>query len=321
VSVVKSNRKVLEQAQGWLQGPSLDTRSRNKAKNNTADKPDLSEQILRDRLAARQARSLERAKQAGDRRKNISLEKARRTGHSAGSHNSTKPSPAPPKARRRSSTGRSTARSTDDESLKLAMELQQQEWRAPAQAAGCTAQEQARRAALLGVVDERLQNTQVDDAYASELQRMQDEQASQDLIAQMQRDDQREAQRMARAQQRQWQIAQQEQQDQMQQAMMASMAGGNQVDMSYENLVQLSPVEVGLSEAALSTLPRRTVADTSEPGTECVICLTPWESESEVVQLADCSHCFHVECITKWLRAHTKCPMCCTKVAGELTFR
>ena len=252
-SVVRSNRKVLDQAQSWLRpsgGPQ--TRARSKPNNSTAAKPDLAEQILHDRLAARQVQGLERAKQAGERRKHNALEKVSASSRPGGglSHNSTKPSnkPAVP-ARRKSSSGRSTARFAVDESLKLAMALQREEWEAPIAAPSCSSTERARREALLGVVDDRLaQSNRPEEAYASELQRMDDEQATRELIAQLAREDQVEAQGRARTEMHRQQRAAQQQQEQQQQAMMASMVGGqpagSQIDMSYESLIQLSPVEV-----------------------------------------------------------------------------
>lgn len=45
----------------------------------------------------------------------------------------------------------------------------------------------------------------------------------------------------------------------------------------------------------------------------CSICLLPLEQQS--VQLNKCRHCFHYNCMDKWLDFKLNCPMCRTKVS------
>lgn len=45
----------------------------------------------------------------------------------------------------------------------------------------------------------------------------------------------------------------------------------------------------------------------------CIICLSDFKSDDEVVQLP-CDHTFHTECITKWLSRSRHCPLRCPPV-------
>jgi hypothetical protein len=40
----------------------------------------------------------------------------------------------------------------------------------------------------------------------------------------------------------------------------------------------------------------------------CIICLDPYWSEMTAVLL--CGHCYHIECIDKWLCMGGSCPIC-----------
>uniref|UniRef100_A0A0E0MIW2 RING-type domain-containing protein n=1 Tax=Oryza punctata TaxID=4537 RepID=A0A0E0MIW2_ORYPU len=43
---------------------------------------------------------------------------------------------------------------------------------------------------------------------------------------------------------------------------------------------------------------------------DCVICLQSEKEEDERVMLPGCAHAFHKDCVVKWLRNHTTCPLC-----------
>lgn len=43
---------------------------------------------------------------------------------------------------------------------------------------------------------------------------------------------------------------------------------------------------------------------------ECCICLGLFEDGEKVKVLPQCSHCYHPECVDKWLCAHSSCPLC-----------
>ena len=46
-----------------------------------------------------------------------------------------------------------------------------------------------------------------------------------------------------------------------------------------------------------------------EPGTECSICITPIEEGEEAVR-TPCGHCFHKQCLERWMEERPICPMC-----------
>ncbi|PIN02172.1 Anaphase-promoting complex (APC), subunit 11 [Handroanthus impetiginosus] len=44
----------------------------------------------------------------------------------------------------------------------------------------------------------------------------------------------------------------------------------------------------------------------------CTICLGDYVPEDTIRFMPECEHCFHVECIDKWLSMNSKCPTCRT---------
>ncbi|XP_010558069.1 PREDICTED: RING-H2 finger protein ATL66-like [Tarenaya hassleriana] len=49
-----------------------------------------------------------------------------------------------------------------------------------------------------------------------------------------------------------------------------------------------------------------TVAEESE----CCICLGGFEDGDKVKVLPQCRHCYHCECVDRWLRSESSCPIC-----------
>lgn len=49
--------------------------------------------------------------------------------------------------------------------------------------------------------------------------------------------------------------------------------------------------------------------DDSRPAPECCICTEAFDA-SHVIKRTSCQHFFHEECLQKWLRASTSCPLC-----------
>ncbi|EXB29971.1 RING-H2 finger protein ATL66 [Morus notabilis] len=43
---------------------------------------------------------------------------------------------------------------------------------------------------------------------------------------------------------------------------------------------------------------------------ECSICLGVFEDGEKVKVLPGCSHCYHPECVDRWLSAQPSCPLC-----------
>ncbi|CAH9077244.1 unnamed protein product [Cuscuta epithymum] len=43
---------------------------------------------------------------------------------------------------------------------------------------------------------------------------------------------------------------------------------------------------------------------------ECTICLSEFVEGERLRVLEKCKHCFHIECIQKWLKTHSSCPTC-----------
>lgn len=43
---------------------------------------------------------------------------------------------------------------------------------------------------------------------------------------------------------------------------------------------------------------------------ECCICIGVFEEQDKVKVLPVCAHCFHSDCVDKWLSTHSSCPIC-----------
>lgn len=82
--------------------------------------------------------------------------------------------------------------------------------------------------------------------------------------------------------------------------------------MGYESLVNLSPVELKLTQNALDALPRH--RSTGEES--CCVCMCDIEHKDVAIKLP-CGHEFHEECVMQWLDHRTTCPICKVTVPGE----
>lgn len=54
-----------------------------------------------------------------------------------------------------------------------------------------------------------------------------------------------------------------------------------------------------------------------EQDVECCICLGVFEDGDKVKVLPLCKHCFHAECVDKWLCSHSSCPLCRASLRDE----
>jgi len=81
-------------------------------------------------------------------------------------------------------------------------------------------------------------------------------------------------------------------------------------DLSYEDLIQLEDVKVGLSRLQYRKLPTAKY-DCAVHGEEnrCQICLEDFVHDESVVTCL-CLHRFHEQCGWKWFKDHQKCPIC-----------
>ncbi|KAL9672420.1 hypothetical protein QQ045_028670 [Rhodiola kirilowii] len=50
--------------------------------------------------------------------------------------------------------------------------------------------------------------------------------------------------------------------------------------------------------------------DSEEGGGECCICLSLFEEDDKIKMLPECNHCFHSECVDRWLITQSTCPLC-----------
>lgn len=81
-----------------------------------------------------------------------------------------------------------------------------------------------------------------------------------------------------------------------------------------------SPPHLGLEATAINCLPitlYKAPAAEEDPGStataaggECSICLGVFEDGEKVKILPPCRHCYHSECVDRWLRSQSSCPLC-----------
>jgi len=80
--------------------------------------------------------------------------------------------------------------------------------------------------------------------------------------------------------------------------------------MSYEALTQLEDVKVGVESDRLEELSSSFIyvgQNLSEK--QCSICMDNFETGLELRRLS-CLHCFHQQCIDRWLEGSKRCPIC-----------
>ncbi|KAJ1290496.1 hypothetical protein BS78_02G248400 [Paspalum vaginatum] len=105
----------------------------------------------------------------------------------------------------------------------------------------------------------------------------------------------------------------------------AQVAREDDVDpdnMSYEQLQALGEAvgtqSRGLSDDLISYLEpfrHKCTLFSRKNNEECVICKTTYKSRQKMIRLP-CSHCYHADCITRWLKINKACPVCNEEVFG-----
>ncbi|CAK7325892.1 unnamed protein product [Dovyalis caffra] len=80
----------------------------------------------------------------------------------------------------------------------------------------------------------------------------------------------------------------------------------------------------GLDSTTIKALPitlHKSNLGTSNNGTvvesECCICLGVFEDGDKLKVLPQCQHCFHCECVDKWLVTQSSCPLCRTSLGAD----
>uniref|UniRef100_A0A7N1A385 RING-type E3 ubiquitin transferase n=1 Tax=Kalanchoe fedtschenkoi TaxID=63787 RepID=A0A7N1A385_KALFE len=58
--------------------------------------------------------------------------------------------------------------------------------------------------------------------------------------------------------------------------------------------------------------------DVVEEGMDCSVCLGDFQEDETLRQLPNCRHAFHIQCIDTWLKSHTSCPLCRSKIELNL---
>ncbi|KAJ1704471.1 hypothetical protein LUZ63_004250 [Rhynchospora breviuscula] len=101
---------------------------------------------------------------------------------------------------------------------------------------------------------------------------------------------------------------------------------------NFDNFGGFSTVDAGLDNSAIEALPTfeyqrennnagsdfgDASSECSNGWAQCAICLSVLKIGDMVKQLPVCKHFFHIECIDKWLRLHSTCPMCRSTVLAE----
>lgn len=68
----------------------------------------------------------------------------------------------------------------------------------------------------------------------------------------------------------------------------------------------------GLDPNTISNLPiiLHGLGSANQSQAECCICLGIFQDGEKIKVLPDCRHRYHSECVDKWLRTHSSCPLC-----------
>ncbi|KAE8708966.1 RING-H2 finger protein ATL72 [Hibiscus syriacus] len=69
----------------------------------------------------------------------------------------------------------------------------------------------------------------------------------------------------------------------------------------------------GLDSDTINALPLTMMTS----GSECCICLGVFEDGEKAKVLPHCQHCFHPECVDRWLSSESSCPLCRTSLRVE----
>ncbi|XP_022896471.1 RING-H2 finger protein ATL22-like [Olea europaea var. sylvestris] len=89
--------------------------------------------------------------------------------------------------------------------------------------------------------------------------------------------------------------------------------GGDTISTSAEVALSMN-VAAGLDESMIESYEKVTIGESRRipgpNGITCTICLADYGPKEIVKLMPECEHCFHVECIDKWLRTSSNSPIC-----------
>lgn len=207
-------------------------------------------------------------------------------------------------ARRESPSPTAGENTTEEESMRLALEIQERE--------ECYAREQEEGAALHAELAQQRREAASDEEADEE-----DEEEGEE-----EEDDYDESLALA------WRL-QQEDDDR---ALLMAMNGGHEPpegatarslspsQMTYDQLLALGDnvgkVSKGTDQAQLDDLPTCSYGEAKAKGEafailgeKCAICCCEYEDE-DVVRILPCRHAEHAECLDQWLKLNRSCPLC-----------
>ena len=211
--------------------------------------------------------------------------------------------PTPVRERRRESPPPDEPENAEEESLRLALELQEREER--------YAREQEEGAARHAELSQRRREEEVSDGEDDEEEGEEEEE-----------DDYDESLALA------WRL-QQEDDDR---ALLMAMNGGieppegaterslSPSQMTYDQLLQLGEnvgkVSKGTDQKQLDDLPTCTYGEAKSKGEafailgeQCAVCRCEYDDD-DVVRILPCRHAEHAECLDQWLLRNRSCPLC-----------
>lgn len=94
-----------------------------------------------------------------------------------------------------------------------------------------------------------------------------------------------------------------------------SRLGSMQLNSTPTAVVPQPPIiTVGLDESTIESFQKLVLGESKRlpglNGSACHICLSEYLSQETIRCVPECEHCFHAECIDKWLRLNNTCPVC-----------
>lgn len=86
--------------------------------------------------------------------------------------------------------------------------------------------------------------------------------------------------------------------------------GVNVDDWTYERLMDLPIMTKSLQISELLRVSQVQIAEKSDLGQLCAICLEDIRPSKDIIRKLECMHSFHIMCIDKWFKDNHNCPLC-----------